>query len=262
MPKAGGLVFEASLAGRRINKDIPIPYYYQIAQILRDAIADADIDSMEGEIEFLSEADLCKVFDVTRATVRHALEVIEREGLIYREKGRGTFVRRRRLMLDVTTLRSTTEDLKARGWAPGTRVISVKRMIPRPHVRRELRLRNDEEVWEILRLRLANDEPISLQWSYIPCARTADLDQQDLSGSLYRLLESRYGIKPTTADQEVTTRVLTSAQEAELLQIALGDPIFVISRTVYDQNQLPTERLESRWRGDRYSLRSRLSSRD
>jgi len=255
-------VFEALLAGKGINKDIPIPYYYQIAQILRNAIADADIDSVKGEIGFLSETELCAVFDVTRATVRHALDVVEREGLIYREKGRGTFVRRRRLALDVTTLRSTTEDLKARGWTPGTKVMSVRRMAPRPHIRRALDLRDDEEVWEVFRLRLADEEPMSLQWSYVPCARTLGLDQEDLSGSLYRLLESRYGIRPTTADQEITTRVLTSAREAELLGNDLGDPVFVISRTVYDQNRSPIERFESRWRGDRYSLRSRLQRRD
>lgn len=262
MPEVGDPLFEALLVGKSINREIPIPYYYQIAQILRNAIADVDIDSMEGEIEFLSETELCKMFGVTRATVRHALDVLEREGLIYRQKGRGTFVRRRRLALDVTTLRSTTEDLEARGWGPETRVMSVKSMAPRPHIRRALRLQDDEKVWEVLRLRLADEEPISLQWSYIPCARAPGLDREDLTGSLYSLLESRYAIRPTSADQEVTTRVLTSAYEAELLGNAVGDPVFVISRTVYDQNQVPVECLESRWRGDRYSLQSRLSRRD
>jgi GntR family transcriptional regulator len=249
------------LSARRINKDIPVPYYYQIAQLLREVIEDVCPDREREEISLPSEAELCDLYGVTRGTVRHALEVIEREGLIYREKGRGTFLTRRRVELDLTTLCSTTEDMEARGWEPGTRVLGLQRVNPRPHVQHKLDIAEDALVWELHRLRLANGEPISLQWSYIPCALARDLDRHDLTGSLYYVLKNGYGIELRTADQVIRTRNATLA-EARLLQIGEGDALFAIERVTCDQRGAPVEHLDSLWRGDRYDLQVRLLSSD
>lgn len=248
------------LALQRINKDIPVPYYYQIAQVLREAIEDADIDQRQGEIALPSEAELCGFFQVTRGTVRHALQTLEQEGLIYREKGRGTFLRRQRLELDLTHLCSTTEDLKIRGWMPAVRVLSLVEVLARPHIRRALGISEQTKVWEIYRLRLANGEPISLQWSYIPTDLTPQLGQEDLTHSLYYILKDKYGILLRTAHQFIRTRAATT-DEAELLEVAEGTPVFVIDRTTHDQNGLAVEHLNSLWRGDRYDLRVALFSR-
>lgn len=254
-------MLDTRAAPRRINKDIPIPFYYQIAQSLREMIEDADADPQQGEIALPSELELCDIFKVTRGTVRHALQVLEREGLIYRERGRGTFVKRRRVQLDLTRLCSTTQDMKNRGWVPGTKLFSVKCMPPRPHVQRELGIAEDDKVWEVYRLRLANGEAISLQWAYIPCDMTPGINEYDLSGSLYYALKNGYGIELETADQTIRTRGVT-LEEAGLLEIEEGDPVFVIERTSYDQNDMPVEHLHSLWRGDRYDLQVRLFSSD
>jgi len=250
-------MLDTSLAVRRINKDIPIPYYYQIAQSLREMIEDAEVGATDREIALPSELDLCAIYDVTRGTVRHALQVLEREGLIYRERGRGTFVKRRRVQLDLTRLCSTTQDMQNRGWAPGTQVLSIRCSLPRPHVQRELRISQDSQVWEVYRLRLANGEPISLQWAYIPCDLTSGLDEYDLTSSLYYALKNGYGIELKSADQIIRTRSATLG-EAKLLDIDEGDPVFVIERTSYDQADVPVEHLHSLWRGDRYDLQVRL----
>ncbi|NLF00331.1 MAG: GntR family transcriptional regulator, partial [Anaerolineales bacterium] len=193
------MAVEVQLSGRRINKEIPVPYYYQIAQILREVIEDQQLDPGQGEASLPSEAELCDVYGVTRGTVRHALEVIEREGLIYREKGRGTFLTRRRVELDLNKLCSTTEDMRARGWEPSTIVLGLEKGSPRPHVRYKLGVGDEDGcVWMLHRLRLANDEPVSLQWSYIPCALAPDLDTHDLTGSLYYVLKNEYGIELKT----------------------------------------------------------------
>ena len=107
-------------------------------------------------------------FSVNRGTIRHALDLLEREGLIYREKGRGAFVRRRRVELVLSFLCSTTEDLKSRGWQPGTEVLSVTKISPRSHILKNLNLKEDEKVWEVYRKRFANGEPISLQRAFFP----------------------------------------------------------------------------------------------
>lgn len=256
-------MLDFQLNAQKINKNLPIPFYYQIVQILREAIEDHGIasDPDQGEVALPSETELCEFFQVNRGTVRHALEMLEREGLIYREKGRGTFLRRRRVELDLASLCSTTEDLRARGWAPQTRVLSIARMAPGLHIQRHLQLAEGSPVWQVYRLRLANGEPISLQWSYIPAHLAPDLDQRDLTGSLYYTLKNIYGIDLKTADQTIRTRAVI-LDESELLEIAEGDPVFDITRVTYDQHQRPVEYLDSLWRGDRYDLRVRLYSRE
>jgi GntR family transcriptional regulator len=232
---------------KKINKDLPVPFYYQMVQILREVIQDYEAASQTEEVILPSESELSEFFRLNRGTVRHALDMLEREGLIYREKGRGTFLRRRRVELDLTQLCSTTEDLKSRGWVPGTRLISVKCLPPRPHIQHNLALPEGGMVWEIFRLRLANDEPISLQWSYIPEVIAPGLEQKDLNVSLYDILANAYGIELKNADQIVRTRATTE-----------GAPVFEFSRTTYDQYNRPVEYLDAIWRGDRYDLRVRL----
>ncbi len=246
-----------AIPARKINRDLPIPYYYQIVQILRDAIQDHEAAPEQGETLFPSETELAEFFQVNRGTIRHALETLEREGLIYREKGRGTFLQRRRVELDLTRLCSTTEDLLARGWSPASRLLSFSEMTPGLHIQRHLHLREGETVWQIYRLRLANNEPISLQWSVIPRRLAPDLNQKDLAGSLYYILKNEYGIEMKTADQTIRARGAT-AEEAQSLQTSENEAVFEISRVTYDQESRPVEHLDSLWRGDRYDFHVRL----
>ena len=251
---------ENRLNGRQINKDLPVPYYYQIVQILRESIGDINADTSQEDILLPSEAELCDMFSVNRGALRHALDLLEHEGLIYREKGRGTFVRRRRVELDLTYLCSTTEDLKNRGWEPSTEVLSITQVLPRVHVQKSLKMADGERVWEVYRLRLANGEPISLQRTFLPVSIVPDLIKANLSTPLWNLWVNVYHIQPKEAEQTIRTRRATG-EEAELLQIEEGAPIFEITRVTYDINKHPFEYLISIWRGDRYDFYVRLTSR-
>jgi GntR family transcriptional regulator len=245
------------VGSRRIDRALPIPYYFQIADILRGMIADADLGP-DAEVSLPSENELCSLYSVTRATVRHALDLLEREGLVFRRKGKGTFLRRR-VQLDLARLCSTTKDMQARGWVPATRLLSAREVSPAAHVKRQLRVSDPALVWEIHRLRLADGEPISLQWSFISCQRAPGLDRHDMEGSLYDTLRSAYGIELRTAEQVIRTRIATD-EEAHLLEIPPAAPVFVIDRTSHDQSGAPVEYLHALWRGDRYDLHIRLTS--
>jgi GntR family transcriptional regulator len=242
---------------RRIDRALPIPYYYQIAEILRGMIADSRTGP-DAEVALPSENEMCSLYSVTRATVRHALDLLEREGLVYRRKGKGTFLRRR-VQLDLARLCSTTKDMQARGWVPGTRLLGARLVTATVHIQRQLRVTDAPQVWEINRLRLADGEPISLQWSYVSAQRAPRLDEHDLAGSLYDTLHAAYGIELRTAEQVIRTRMATD-EEALILEIPAGAPVFVIDRTSFDQNEKPVEYLHALWRGDRYDLQIRLSA--
>ncbi|TLN18083.1 GntR family transcriptional regulator [bacterium] len=246
------------LMRHRINRDLPVPYYYQIVEILRVVIRDMEVES--DVVESLpSEVELCEIYQVNRGTIRHALDALEREGLIYREKGRGTFIRRKRYEIDLLHFNSTTEELLARGHVPSTRVLSTGVINPDLHMQKSLWLTANDPVWQLYRLRLADGEPISLQWSHVPVALAPDIDQKDLTGSLYQILKTDYQIVLTSGDQIIRARMATP-EESELLQIKAGDPVIEISRVSYDQNEEPVEYMDSLWRADRYDMRVHLSS--
>ena len=251
---------ETNINPKRINKDLPIPYYYQIVQALRESIADLEEPDVNEKIALPSEPELSSLFSVNRGTIRHALQVLEREGLVYREKGKGTFVRRRRVEMDLSYLCSTTEDIKSRGWEPGTRVISVDKVIPRAHIRTSLNLPEGGKVWEIFRSRSANGESISLQRAFFPVVLMPDLNEKNLGGSFYDTWKNSYNIHPHEGEQTIRTRPAT-AEEASLLAIDEYAPIFEITRITFDINGTPFEYLISIWRGDRYDFFVRLSSR-
>jgi GntR family transcriptional regulator len=252
-------LLDALPAPARILRSTPLPFYYQIAQALREMIEAPG--GAAGARPFPSEAELCTAFQVTRGTVRHALQVLEREGLIYRRQGRGTFVARRRLAFDLTRLYSITDDLLARGWQPGTRLLGLQALVAPPDIQRVLKLPRRARVWELYRVRLADGEPVSLVRSYLPEQLTPGLDQHDLTGSVNRVLEQGYGLRLHTADQIVRTRGAT-AEEAALLDVPEGEPVFVITGVAYDHNEVPLEYLDSIWRGDRYDLQVRRFSSD
>ena len=250
----------ARIIPNRINKDLPVPYYYQIVEALRESIADLGEPEVNEKIALPSEPELSELFSVNRGTIRHALQVLEREGLIYREKGKGTFIRRRRVKMDLSILCSTTDDIKNRGWEPSTKVISVEKVVPRQHIQENLKLHEGDMVWEVYRSRLANGEPISLQRAFFPEVLMPDLDQKDLNGSFYQIWSDVYQAQPFEGEQTIRTREATD-EEASFLNIRENAPIFEITRITYDIKGIALEYLISVWRGDRYDFFVRLTNR-
>jgi len=242
-----------------IDKSIPIPYYYQIVEVLRDAIEESVFDNEDDIIALPSEPELSDLFSVNRGTIRHALQVLEKEGVIRKEKGRGTFVRRMRLKMDLSFLQSTTEEITRRGWDPITKLIGIKKSKPNKRAREILQLAETDLVWEILRVHSANDEPISMQYAMIPIKLMPDLHEKDLEGSLYRIWKTEYQLTPDRGEQTIRTR-LPLDDEMSMLQIDKENPVFEITRITYSQQDIPIEYLKSIWRGDRYDFSVNLSS--
>jgi len=235
-----------------IDKSNPVPYYQQLADMLRHEIEEHQYDS--DVFQLPSENELSERHGISRATVRHALDVLERDGWIYREKGRGAFAAVRRVEQELTQLVSTTEDMRSRGWSLVTQIISLERMAVPDHVGHALELASEAEVFKLCRLRIVNGEPISLQTAYLPCELCPKLDEDDLTLSLYRLLESRYGLRLWTADGILRARC-ASPIEAQWLQIYETMPVIYMERVTYAVTGVAVEYLEAAWRGDRYDFK-------
>ena len=240
-----------------IDKNSSIPYYEQLADLLRDEIA-AQLPESGGTYPLPSENELAERHGINRATVRHALDVLEREGRIYREKGKGAFAATRRVEHELSRLVSTTEIMRQRGWKLVTRVISLTRMPASEHIAQALEINLEDSVYEVKRLRVVDDVPLSLQTAYLPAYLCPGLESHDLTDSLYRLLENRYNLRLWTGQELLRARAATNP-EARLLQVRTGTPVMYSERVSYDTSGIPAEYLEAVWRGDRYDFKVTLA---
>ena len=239
-----------------IDKSSSIPYYQQLADLLRREISEQR--TQREVFQLPSENELAERHGITRATVRHALDVLEGDGWIYREKGVGSFAAIRRVEHELTHLVSTTEDMRRRGWPLTTQLVSLERIPAVPYVAHAVEVPDGTIVYKLCRLRLVDDEPLSLQTAYLPRELCRSLEENDLTSSLYGLLETRYGLRLWTGKEILRARCAIPF-EADLLRVKEEMPVMYMERTTYAANGVAVEYLESVWRGDRYDFKVTLS---
>ena len=233
------------------------PKYMQLALILKQQI---EAGHWQPRDVIPSERQLEIQYRVSRPTIRQAIEYLERLGLLYREHGKGTFVSPQKLQKGMQELTSFSEDLIRRGIKPGQIIRSISREIPSASISARLEMEPGKAVLKIERIRLGDQTPIGLQTSYIALDENQEITYQDLenSGSLYRLLEEKFNIVPTEADEtlEIT---LATPEEATLLQIKTDAPLLLNERLTYNQNRKPVEFVKILYRGDRFRYVTRLA---
>lgn len=242
---------------RFINHNNAIPKYFQLASILKNQIDEGEWKPRQS---IPSERHLELQYKVSRPTVRQAIEYLEKQGYLYREHGRGTFVSPQKLQKKMLELTSFTEDLLRKGIQPNQIIRSIYQVVPPEKILSRLELPLESSVLRIERIRLGNDVPIGLQTSYVVLGDDQHIDENDLQqyGSLYRVMEEKLNIIPTEADEtlEVT---LATPEEAALLQVKAGAPLLLNERLTFDQNRKPVEFVKILYRGDRYQYVIRLT---
>ncbi len=221
----------------------------QIEDWLAEAIA---VGRLAAGDRMPAEQDLAAWFGVSRMTLRHALATLARRGLVTRAVGRtgGTFVTERKLEQDHTTLAGFSEQLRRQGMTAGARVLSARQRPAGPAAGAALDLREGDPVHEVRRVRLGDGRPIVLEHSLFPAATFPGLLQCRLDGSLYDLLEARYGKRPYRA-RESLEPVTAGVREAEALEVAEGAPLMLVERVAYTRAGEPVEFARDLFRGDR-----------
>lgn len=238
-----------------IDRSSPIPYYYQIQEILQSWLEE---NRLPPHTQICSEAELCERFGVSRTVVRQALLGLEREGLIYRAKGRGSFVAPPKLHQQITKLTSFTEDMHERGLRPSSRVLHQKMCAASEAITQHLQIPPQTLIFCLERVRLANDEPFALETTHLHFNGCESLLQENFENqSLYTILSARYGIMPFQAEQVLEASV-ARPREALLLSLQPGDPVMYLSRVTYDSEGHPFEVTHCVYRGDKYRFVTRL----
>lgn len=234
-----------------IRRDVPIPYYYQLSQRLREEIeggvcvADAPIPS---------EHELCAAYGISRTVVRQALGDLVAEGLLYRVKGKGTFVARRKLEEKfVQRSDGFYREMTMRGLTVSTTVLEQRVAPSPPHVRHALRLREDDATVKIDRLRSVDGDVLLFVQTYVPASLCPGLVDDLSDVSLYGLLRERYGLE-VAAGTRMVEAVLAHPPLTALFGVARGDPLLKIDSVSYLADGWPLEYYEAWHRGDRSKL--------
>jgi GntR family transcriptional regulator len=228
------------------------PLYHQITETLTRQIHSGRWRSND---ELPSEAGLCTHFGVSRGTLRRALDDLERQGLIVRRQGRGTFVAQPKFEGSVLGSYRNYRGGAAVPHDPESRLLGIERRRASPDLQRLLRLGPRDEVFEVRRVQFMGGNPITVSASFLPAALCPGLDHLDLEHeSFYGVLESRYGLaflraeeflEPANADEYV----------ARHLHVPEGTPVFRVERHTYLVGDRPAEFRQAYMRGDRYRYR-------
>lgn len=238
-----------------IVHDSKLPYYQQLYELLFKNISAGRW--RPGDM-LPSETELIDRYQVSRITVRQALALLVKDGLIYRRRGLGTFVAVPKIEQGLNRIISFSEDMRRRGFQAGTLVLSSGLLAAPQEIAERLAIDSGEEITYLERLRLADGEPMSIEVSHLIHRICPGVLQRDFAQTpLREVLAQEYDLVLTKAKQQIRA-IAASEDLAVKLAVASGAPLFYIERTSYSQYNNPVEYLQLYHRGDRYTLYNEL----
>jgi GntR family transcriptional regulator len=224
-----------------------LPKYSRLKEILRERIT-----GMSAGEQLASEAELCRLYHVSRTTVRKALDELGQDGLIHSIQGKGTFVTARKFSSGyVQYTRGFAADMAEHGVQVARQMLARTVEPANEDVARELQVPLGTAVVKFVRLRSAGDCPYDLCTNYLPLHLFPDIEFMEWpENSLYSLLRLHYGVQLGRGVRSLEADVCT-AEEARLLKITSKSPVLVLRSTMFDIHDYPVEFGISRMRSDR-----------
>lgn len=235
----------------KLDKQSPIPRYYQLAELIREQVQRGDYQPGE---QLPSVQELADQAEISRMTARQAVDLLVRDGTLVVRQGAGTFVAEPKLVSDGIHLLGFTESMARRGIVITSRVLDQTVMVPSRLVADSLGLGSDETVVQIRRLRLMGTTPLLLETSALPSRLCGGLETADLANqSLYALLAEQYGIHFQRTHHTLET-MLPGAAEYLHFGSDLRTPVIVQEGIAYLESDIPAEYFRAVYRGDRFKF--------
>lgn len=231
-----------------------VPKYYLVKQKIVEMIDNEEIGP-DGMIP--SERELMSTYGVSRITAKKAIDDLVNEGYLYRIQGKGTFVKKESLDQDLISITSCTQDILKLGMTPSKRLLKAEVIDADNAKIKKLQLCQGEKVFKVKRVYYANNEPINLTTTYLPCKLFPFIDNYDFgTESIYDVLENKYGVKITKAKRTIEA-VLAIDEAARELQIKEGDPVLLFRAITYgvvNGKEVPIETFKSYYRSDKFKF--------
>jgi len=238
------------LSGNKtLNRNIPIPLYYQLKMILLEYIKEQHHDADE---PIPTEVEISEYFGISRPTVRQAINELVVEGYLRRVKAKGTFISKPKISQDfLLTLDSFNNEMRKKGFVPSTKILQKEIVKSDEKVADTLKLETGAEVIKLTRLRYADSEPIVFVITYIPYKVCPALMEHDLQNeSLYEIIERESGKLISSAVRSLEC-IIAGEYEAKLLNIEKGAPVQYFESIVSLEDGTPVEYSLAKYRSDR-----------
>jgi GntR family transcriptional regulator len=222
------------------------PLHIRIRESIRRQVRDGQLVDASGRL--MTEAELGKHFGVSRITIRSAIQPLVDEGMFARQRGRGTFLRSNQPENWVGRLMGFSETIREAGYEPGARILHQG--MTNAHDATVRDLLQERAVWELKRVRLADDTPIAIEHACYPPDIGIELEKRDLTSILmYRVFETELGLEIREASQSISA-TLAEEWNADLLNVEIGSPLLSMERLTTAADGRPLELLRSLYRPD------------
>lgn len=230
------------------------PKYFVVKSKLVDMI-NSDVFGETGMIP--SERELMQMFNVSRITVKRAVDDLVNEGYLYRIQGKGTFLREEEAKHDLISIMSCTQDIRKMGMVPSKKLIQAEIMDADKIRQRRLQLSPGDKVFLIKRVYYADNEPVNYTTAYLPLKYYPGIEQYDFSKeSIYEILEKVYKTKITTAKRTLEA-VLAMDDVATQLELNVREPVILfraVTMGMINGREIPVETFKSYYRTDRFKF--------
>jgi GntR family transcriptional regulator len=235
-----------------IDKTSPIPVYYQLKNIILKKIQSGEF--LEGGL-IPSERELGDSLNISRMTVRQALNLLVQEGILYREKGKGTFVSKSKIVQN--NIESFSETVRQRGLEPSTEIIYFSKNENNQRIKEILDLQEMDTLYYLKRLRLASKVPIAIEEVFMPEKYFREFDKHNLSSSLYTLIREEYSYTLNYIDNTIQA-AKPSNEEKVLFKISNATPVLKISGIRYSSSGIKLFYGNDTYRSDEYDYNVRI----
>jgi len=230
--------------------------YSRVETVLAAEIADGTLKVGD---QLPTEDSLIARFEVSRITVRRAIQNLVGRGLVEIRRGKGTFVAALKMTQELTELSGFVEDMHALGRKPTARVISKEVVTADATVASHLALTKGQRVVRIRRVRLADGVPVSFDETYLPLELGKKIFTNNLKVEpIFSLLERKYDVPLIEAEYKLEA-MSAEAEVAAALRVKQGSPIFRIERTSYSTGNRPVDYEKLYYRGDLVRFVTRLA---
>ena len=237
---------------QHLNETSNLPLYQRLQRGLRSAI---DLHLLKPEDALPAERQLAADLDISRITVRKAIDGLVEEGVLVRRPGSGNFINTR-IEKNFAKLTSFSEDMRARGRTPRSVWLKRSEGTVTPDEAMRLRLSPGTKVYRFNRMRYADDVPMCLEYATIVASCLPSLDAVDVS--MYDALE-KAGNRPVRALQRLSA-LLLNAEQAKLLEAKEGDAGLAVERLGFLRDGRAVEFCRSYFRGDMYDFVAELNA--